>query len=183
MKSIITITAFLMATIVSNPAFADDTKTEVPKVGAQSITKPNDGYVRAGILTCHVDGGRGLLITSYKDLECDYTRKTDGQDEVIEIYEGTIRKFGLDIGTTSGGVLKWVIFAPNILELDIVGLSGTYVGASVEASAIVGIGANALIGGSNQSVILQPFSIQVQKGFNLALGVTSMNIQKAEEIK
>ena len=178
MKSIITIAALTIASMFNSLAFAEDVKT-----GAQSITKPNDGYVRAGILTCYVDGGRGLLITSYKDLECDYTRKIDEQDEVIEIYEGTIRKFGLDIGTTSGGVLKWVIFAPNILELDVVGLSGTYVGASVEASAIVGIGANALIGGSNQSIILQPFSLQVQKGFNLALGVTSMNIEKAEEIK
>jgi hypothetical protein len=38
----------------------------------------------------------------------------------------------------------------------------------------VGIGANVLVGGSNRSVTLQPFSIEGDVGVNLAVGVSSM---------
>ncbi len=48
---------------------------------------------------------------------------------------------------------------------------------SAELSAVVGAGANALVGGSN--ITLQPLSVQVQTGVNAALGVSSMTLEPA----
>ena len=38
--------------------------------------------------------------------------------------------------------------------------------------------ANALVGGSNKSIALQPLSIQGQVGLNLAIGVTQLELVK-----
>jgi hypothetical protein len=55
-------------------------------------------------------------------------------------------------------------------------LSGTYVGASAEATLAAGLGANVLVGGSNRSVALQPLSVQGQVGLNIAAGIGSLEI-------
>ena len=47
------------------------------------------------------------------------------------------------------------------------------------ATAGVGLGANALIGGSNRAVNLQPFSVQAQLGVDVAAGVTAMTLEYA----
>jgi hypothetical protein len=39
-----------------------------------------------------------------------------------------------------------------------------------------GAGANALVGGSNRTVTLQPVSVQAQAGLNLAVGVAGLNL-------
>jgi len=38
-------------------------------------------------------------------------------------------------------------------------------------------GANALIGGSNRTITLQPVSIQAQEGLNLAVGVAALTLR------
>jgi hypothetical protein len=53
-------------------------------------------------------------------------------------------------------------------------MNGTYAGVSAEASVALGAGANALVGGSDKSVVLQPLSVQGQTGLNLAVGVTEL---------
>ena len=53
-------------------------------------------------------------------------------------------------------------------------LVGDYVGASGEIGLGVGIGANALIGGSNKTIALQPLSLEASVGVNLALGVARL---------
>jgi hypothetical protein len=39
------------------------------------------------------------------------------------------------------------------------------------------LGPNALIGGSRRGVILQPLSVQAQKGLNIAAGVAALALQ------
>jgi hypothetical protein len=79
-------------------------------------------------------------------------------------------KFGLDIGATTGGVLVWDVFAPE--EGPKRGaLAGNYEGVGASATVGVSLGANALVGGSNRSVALQPLSTQTQGGLDLAAGV------------
>jgi hypothetical protein len=41
----------------------------------------------------------------------------------------------------------------------------------------VGVGANALIGGSDKSIVLQPLSVQSQQGLNIAAGVASLQLR------
>jgi Protein of unknown function (DUF992) len=53
-------------------------------------------------------------------------------------------------------------------------LTGTYSGASAEMSLAAGLGANVLVGGSSQTVALQPLSVQGQIGIDIAGGVGSL---------
>jgi len=56
-------------------------------------------------------------------------------------------------------------------------LQGSYAGASAEVSAGLGLGANALVGGFDGSIALQPLSIQGQTGLNVAAGVASLELR------
>jgi len=76
---------------------------------------------------------------------------------------------------TTGGVMVWLVWAPTNRPLG--ALSGTYAGGTAEASVIAGIGANALIGGSNRTIALQPFSVQGQVGLNVAAGVAGLDLR------
>ena len=58
------------------------------------------------------------------------------------------------------------------------GLSGEYVGVSAEETVVLGLGANVLVGGSQNSITLQPLSIQAQAGLNLAVGVSRMILEE-----
>ena len=128
--------------------------------------------VQSGSLTCDVSAGIGLIIGSQRNVSCTFTPSSPGP---IEYYTGTISKLGLDIGVTTGGVMVWLVFAPT--NRPVGALQGTYAGAAAEASVVAGLGANALVGGSNRTIALQPFSIQGQVGLNLAAGVAGLNLQ------
>ena len=41
----------------------------------------------------------------------------------------------------------------------------------------LGVGANALVGGSNNSVALQPVSVQGQQGLNVAVGISQLQLR------
>ncbi len=55
-------------------------------------------------------------------------------------------------------------------------LDGDYVGVSASATVGVGLGANALIGGLDKSVALQPLSVSGEKGLNVAAGVGAISL-------
>lgn len=130
-----------------------------------------------GVLDCKVDGGAGFIIGSTKDVLCTY-RPAD-KNLAPENYHGTISKIGLDIGVTGETFITWAVFGPNADIYAPGGLAGDYVGASAEASAAIGAGANALVGGSNRTFSLQPLSVQAQTGVNLAVGVTEFKLRTA----
>ena len=139
--------------------------------GMASLPAMADG-TKVGVLSCRVSGGVGFIITSSKALNCVF-EATDGRKER---YVGTIRRFGIDIGITGEGRLGWVVLAPE-RGRKAGALEGDYVGVGAEATVGVGVGANALLGGFERSVTLQPLSVQVQTGGDLAAGVTSMNLE------
>ena len=57
-------------------------------------------------------------------------------------------------------------------------LTGDYAGVSGQAAVGVGVGGNILVGGSNRSVTLQPFSVEGDTGINLAIGVSDMVLRQ-----
>jgi hypothetical protein len=130
-----------------------------------------DTNIRIGVLSCDVESGSGFIVGSRKDMNCLFN-STNGY---TEIYSGVVKKFGIDIGTTDRTTIKWVVFAPSS-DFDRGALAGGYGGLSAEATAGYGVGANAMIGGSDRSVILQPFSGQVQEGLNIAVGIGTMTL-------
>ena len=130
-----------------------------------------------GVLDCKVEGGAGFIIGSTKDVLCTY-RPAD-KNLAPENYHGTISKIGLDVGVTGETLITWAVLAPNADLYAPGALSGDYVGASAEASAAIGAGANVLVGGSNRTFSLQPLSVQAQTGVNLAVGVTEFKLRTA----
>lgn len=151
----------LMASIATSVAF-------LPAMGqAQAGTR-----VKIGVLKCNIGAGTGFIIGSTKKLNCRYKPAGGGKPEH---YRGNIRKYGIDIGSTSKGRIVWAVLAPS-RKVSRGALAGSYGGISAEATVGVGLGANALIGGSNKSIALQPLSIQSQEGFNVAIGISSLEL-------
>ena len=131
--------------------------------------------VKVGTLTCNVASGWGFIFGSSKDLHCTFrgNRSAPG-----EHYTGSISKFGVDIGYTSGGVLVWGVFAPSS-DIRPGALSGDYAGATASATVGVGLGANVLVGGLNKSIALQPLSVEGNKGLNVAAGIGAISLKSA----
>ena len=50
-------------------------------------------------------------------------------------------------------------------------------GASGQVTVAAGLGANVLIGGSNNTIALQPVSVSTSVGLNLALGVAELHLR------
>ena len=134
---------------------------------------PAQARVRVGLLTCQVSPGVGYVIGSQKTLTCSFKSVTGWREHYI----GRITRVGLDIGYTSGGTIAWAVYAPARRSRG--ALAGTYVGASGEATVGAGVGANALVGGSRHSITLQPLSIGAQKGLDLAVAVSGLELEPA----
>ena len=93
-------------------------------------------------------------------------------------YLGVVRRIGVDLGVTQNVSLGWVVFAPTgvIHPGD---LAGNYGGVGGNASIGVGVGANALVGGSNNTFALQPVSAQAQAGLNVSAGLADLELRPA----
>jgi hypothetical protein len=93
-----------------------------------------------------------------------------------DYYVATLQKVGLDIGFTESTALAWSVFAP-VAQPGRGDLAGTYVGVDAMAAAVVGVGGNVLLGGSNNSIALQPLSVQATTGVIVAAGVERLDLQ------
>lgn len=136
--------------------------------------KAEEAKVVAGTLTCKGKGTVGLILGSKQTLACSYNPA--GKKNPKHSYTATITKLGLDIGIKGPSVMVWTVLG-STSELPGEALAGKYAGLSADASIGVGAGANALIGGSKKSVVLQPLSVQGQTGVNLAIGVAGLSLK------
>jgi Protein of unknown function (DUF992) len=127
--------------------------------------------VRAGVLTCNVASGFGFIFGSSKSVNCTFSPPGGPPQH----YVGSIDKFGVDIGYTSGGVLVWTVLAPTTSPAP-GALAGAYGGATASATAGIGAGANVLVGGSGSTISLQPLSIEGNTGLNVAAGVAALTL-------
>ena len=128
--------------------------------------------VNIGVLECRGIGTTGFIIGSVQDLECVF--RTSYMPPVR--YHGVVRKWGVDVGVTEASVLAWGVLAPTE-RIGPGDLAGTYAGVSAGAAVVVGAGANALIGGSGNTIALQPVSVAGQAGFNVTLGIASLELR------
>jgi hypothetical protein len=141
--------------------------------GALAGPAAAQGGVQVGTLSCNASGTWGFIFGSTRDLACTFT----GPGRV-EYYRGQISRFGVDIGFTAGGVLVWTVIAPTA-QIGPGALAGNFAGATASATVGIGVGANALIGGSNNSFTLQPLSIEANRGLNVAGGIAAMSLAPA----
>jgi len=137
--------------------------------------------LQVGTLFCDVSGGVGMIIASQKSVQCTFAPAQlapPNPPPPAELYLGSIKKVGIDIGATSAGQMIWAVYAPTTTVAP-GALSGTYAGATAEATVAVGLGANVLVGGSSRTIALQPLSITGQTGFNIAAGIASLELNLA----
>ena len=128
--------------------------------------------VQVGVLECRGGASIGFIVGSVTNLGC--VLRIDGVPE--DRYVATIRKVGVDLGITSETALAWGVFAPT-RQLGPGDLSGNYAGAQGSATIGVGAGGNVLVGGSNNSIALQPLSLQGQVGLSVAAGLESLELR------
>jgi len=139
--------------------------------GMAADSKSGSAGVKVGTLTCHFDTSVGWLIGSVKEAECFY-KGLNGEEQ---LYSAELSRIGVDVGVTGAQTIVWAVIAPGKAQPD--SLEGTYIGASAGATAIVGLSANALVGGFKKSIALQPLSVGAQTGLNVAAGVGSLRLR------
>ena len=130
------------------------------------------GRVQVGVLECRGGASVGFIVGSVTNLGC--VLRIEGVPE--DRYVATIRKVGLDLGITQETALAWGVYAP-VARLGPGDLAGNYAGAQGSASVGVGLGGNVLVGGSGNSISLQPLSLQGQVGLNVAAGLESLELR------
>src|ERR1700730_11622189 len=128
--------------------------------------------VQVGVLECRGGASVGFIVGSVTNLGC--VLRVDGRPE--DRYIAVIQKVGLDIGITEQTALAWNVFAP-VARLAQGDLAGTYAGADAGASVGLGVGGNVLVGGSNNSIALQPLSVQGEVGLAVAAGLESLELR------
>jgi Protein of unknown function (DUF992) len=122
------------------------------------------------VLGCDLSAGVGLILGGSQSASCVFQGPNG-----TETYEGRISEVGVDIGFTDASVMSWAVFAPG--QLNSGALQGTYVGATAQATIAVGLGANVLVGGSQDSIALQPLSVSGQAGLNVAAGLAKFTLK------
>jgi hypothetical protein len=143
---------------------------------AASVT-PAMAAVEVGQLDCR-GSSQQYGLGSVTNLQCVFRPSSGARPQS---YAAQIRRFGLDIGYNQSTAIVWSVFAPSNVPPG--SLSGTYVGASANATVGVGVGANALWGGSNNTIALQPLSGQGQIGLGAAGGISAMDLRPAEPVR
>ena len=132
--------------------------------------------VEVGGLTCRSAGAVGYVVGAVLNFNCVFVPSAGGPGHR---YVGVIRRIGVDLGFSQGVSMGWVVFAPTgvIHPGD---LAGSYGGVQGNASVGVGVGANALVGGSNNTFALQPVSAQAQAGLNVSAGLADLELRSAD---
>ena len=139
--------------------------------GGLALGTPAQADVRVGVMSCDMDSGFGYVLGSSRGLHCTFVPAAGAPEH----YAGTISKFGVDIGYVQNAVIVWTVVAPTV-ALPPGSLTGTYGGATGSVTVGVGVGANVLVGGSGETISLQPISIEGGTGLNVAGGFASMSL-------
>jgi len=128
------------------------------------------GRTAVGTLECR-SPGKISLIVSIADYDCRFFSVSGRAYR----YAGRISSLGLQAGITNHEVLIWRVYAPTS-DIDRNALRGGYAGAHAGVAVVVGLGANALVGGSNRTISLQPLSVEAKTGINFALAGSALSL-------
>jgi hypothetical protein len=142
--------------------------TGIAILAAAAVADAQPRRVQVGTLSCSVSAGIGLIVASQRNVNCNF-QPDNGPPEA---YTGTITIIGVDVGFTTGSAIVWGVFT------DTNRFAGML--TTAQATAVAGVGANALVGGSNHSVALQPLSVQGQVGLNAAGGIGALDLHYAQ---
>lgn len=140
---------------------------------AAGLASNEEGRIEVGYLECDLVSEDGNIIVSNQTFLCTFDPAEEGYAD--EAYVAEIEKIGVDLSATTEETIRWVVFAPADRWADGV-LEGGYVGVSADAAIGVGVGGKALVGGSDESIALQPLSVSTHEGFGVALAVEKLTL-------
>lgn len=129
-----------------------------------------EGGVQVGILNCSVIPGTrvNLLIRSTADVDCTFENGGASEHYVGE----TGIALGVDLSFKQSERLSFTVIAASTdIKPGSKALAGKYVGGQVSAAAGLGLGAQALFGGSANSVGLQPLALETSTGLGVSGGL------------
>jgi len=135
---------------------------------ALGLTSAASAGTRVGELGCQVHAGNAYIVGSSHRARCVFVSVTGHREH----YKARVTRVGLDVGYTSNAEIVWAVFAPT--DLGPHALSGAYVGASADATAGIGGGANVLVGGNASTISLQPVSLKSENGFAIGAGAAKL---------
>lgn len=142
---------------------------------SQSAMADSHG-VQLGVLKCTVVPGSrvNLIIRSTADVICEFDNAG-----TVEKYKGeTGIGLGLDLSFKTDEKMHFAVFAASKdVSANSHALAGKYVGAELNAAAGVGLGAKALVGGSNDSFSLQPLALETSTGLGASGGLSFLYIE------
>ena len=145
-------------------------------LAASPVVMADEHGVQLGVLKCNVVPGSrvNLIIRSTADVECTFNNAGTTENYVGETGIG----LGLDLSFKSDEEMHFAVFAASSdVSAGSHALAGKYVGAELNAAAGVGLGAKALIGGSNDSFSLQPLALETSTGLGASGGLSFLYIQ------
>ncbi len=128
---------------------------------------------RVGVLECHLSGNGPSVIIENQQVDCVYQDDDEGLTPVR--YIGKLMKIGANLNMNGPGQLMWVVAAATD-HLGPGALAGRYFGPSASAKIGVGGGGAILVGGSNNTVSLQPFQVEAGTGLGWTAGVSSLEL-------
>jgi hypothetical protein len=123
----------------------------------------------AGRLTCTIGAGLAQVVATQKPLECRF-RPRRGP---LQTYSGVIRGFALDAKTVGRSLLAWRVYGPYA-RAPLGVLNGAYARKPGEV---------ALSGSHDGDVRLVPRALPIQRGANVALGVTAFELNLVRSLR
>jgi Protein of unknown function (DUF992) len=167
------LTAIAIGFVVSTAACT--TQQTAQQINTAQANSP----VYVGALTCNVTGSTGYVFGSSRDLSCVFLNKEGSS----ALYDGKIRRFGLDLGTTKPSHVVWKVYqlagvVGNPTSTDPTVLVGNYGGEQASVSAGATAGGNWLYGGRNNQMVLQATQLSTSgdAGYNLAYGIAEISL-------
>jgi len=147
--------------------------------GAIGAEEMSSAGTKIGVLTCKTVKGSGvnLLIHSTQDVKCEFRSTAGGS---VEYYKGeTGVGLGIDINIGRKETLTFAAFSADF-KAGTWQLAGKYGGAGASATVGIGAGAQALIGGNNRTISLEP-AITGSTGGGVAAGLTYLYLEPDKE--
>ena len=126
--------------------------------------------VRVGTLACHQQPGWGYFIGSSRRVTCQF--ESAG---LVSYYRGRMTEAGVDVGYHGNAQMVWAVFAPTS-HVGPGALAGQYGGATAGGAIGLGVAASGLLGSSENTFHLQPFSVTGKTGLHVTAGIQGMTL-------
>jgi len=128
---------------------------------------------RAGALQCRLSGNNITIIVENQALDCVF--QDDDERAAPVHYVGKLTKVGANLTINGPGEVVWLVAAATG-HIGPGALAGDYAGPETTVKAGVGGGGALLVGGSDNTISLQPLQVEAGSGLGVTAGIESLTL-------